>query len=387
MNRALLSAGGVLSLAGAAFVLALWLSAPDSTTQIAKQPLTKTPRNTTPPPRSRDTPLFSPTLPGTSSAPETHPGGMVWIPGGEFSMGSDDAGESICSLPGITQDAIPIHRVRVDGFWMDECEVTNRQFAKFVEATGYVTVAERKPTQEEFPTAPPENLIAGSTVFTPATQPVALNNHFQWWQYVPGATWQHPTGPDSNIHGLDEYPVVQVAWEDADNFARWAGKRLPTEAEWEFAARGGHAGELYVWGADFLPDGTYQANTWQGQFPMQDGDTGLDGFVGPAPVRQYAPNTYGLYDMAGNVWEWTGDWYRHDYYKSLAALQNIAINPQGPAESYDPAEPGERKRVQRGGSFLCTDQYCTRYLVGTRGKGEVRTASNHLGFRCVKPVN
>lgn len=384
MIRASLIAGGVLFLSAAAFVLALLQPAPDSTPQSQKQSLPQTADNNTPSPDSEDAPQFASTVLDASPAPETHPPGMVWIPGGEFSMGSDDAGESICSLPGVTQDAVPIHRVLVTGFWMDECEVTNRQFAEFIKATGYVTVAERRPTAEEFPTAPPENLVAGSTVFAPAKQPVPLDNHFEWWQYIPGATWQHPTGLESSVQGCDDYPVVQVAWEDAATYARWAGKRLPTEAEWEFAARGGKAGELYAWGSDFRPDGNYQANTWQGTFPLQGGDTGLDGFVGLAPVRQYGPNAFGLYDMAGNVWEWTGDWYRPDYYKSLATLQRVVVNPQGPTEPYDPAEPGERKRVQRGGSFLCTDQYCTRYLVGARGKGEVRTASNHVGFRCVK---
>ena len=202
-------------------------------------------------------------------APKDGPEGMVWIPGGEFSMGSDAESESICSLPGVTRDAVPIHRVYVDGFWMDATEVTNAQFAAFVKATGYVTVAEQKPTQEEFPTAPPENLIAGSTVFTPTPQPVPLNDYFQWWNYVAGADWRHPTGPDSDLTGREDYPVVRLRYEDAEAYARWAGKRLPTEAEWEFAARGGKAGELYAWGNELQPGGKFQANIYQGEFPVE----------------------------------------------------------------------------------------------------------------------
>lgn len=326
---------------------------------------------------------FAPTIVNTSAVSKIAPKGMVWIPGGEFSMGSDTACESICSLPGVTQDAVPIHRVYVDGFWMDETEVTNSQFAEFVEATGYITVAEQKPTQEEFPSAPPENLVAGSTVFTATQRPVPLNNYFQWWNYVAGADWRHPMGPDSDLTGRANNPVVHIAFEDAEAYANWAGKRLPTEAEWEFAARGGKAGELYAWGNDLQPDGKFQANIYQGEFPVDGGDTGADGFKGIAPVKQYPPNPFGLYDIAGNVWEWTSDWYRPDYYETLAAAGGVARNPQGPDSPYDPAEPTEKKRVHRGGSFLCTDQYCTRYMVGTRGKGEVRTASNHVGFRCV----
>jgi formylglycine-generating enzyme required for sulfatase activity len=308
---------------------------------------------------------------------------MVWIPGGEFSMGATVESESLCSLSGVTRDALPVHRVHVDGFWMDATEVTNAQFAAFVEATGYVTVAERKPTQEEFPTAPPENLVAGSTVFAPTPKPVRLNNHYLWWSYVPGAQWRHPTGPGSSIEGLGDHPVVQVAYEDAEAYAKWAGKRLPTEAEWESAARGGVAGGLYVWGEELTPDGKYQANIYQGIFPVEGGDRGLDGFKGIAPVGQYAPNAYGLHDMAGNVWEWCADWYRVDTYALRATEGEVARNPTGPESSYDPAEPGERKRVQRGGSFLCTNLYCTRYMVGTRGRGEASTASDHVGFRCV----
>jgi formylglycine-generating enzyme required for sulfatase activity len=264
---------------------------------------------------------------------------------------------------------------------MDKTDVTNGEFAKFVKATAYVTVAERKPRAEDYPNAPPENLVAGSVVFSPPDHPVQLNDHFQWWSYVHGANWQHPEGPTSNLKGKEAYPVVQVAYEDAAAYAKWAGKRMPTEAEWEFAARGGLSGKPFVWGDDFRPHGKWMANTHQGHFPNHD--SGEDGYVGIAPVAKYAPNQYGLYDMAGNVWQWTSDWYRTDYYKQLAEAGTVARNPQGPDTSFDPAEPKEPKKVHRGGSYLCTDQYCSRYIVGTRGKGEVSTGTNHLGFRCV----
>ncbi|GAA5123327.1 formylglycine-generating enzyme family protein [Luteolibacter yonseiensis] len=330
---------------------------------------------------------FGPTIPNAAPAPTPAPEGMVWIPGGEFSMGCDSVCESMCDLSGVSKDALPIHQVRVDGYWMDKTEVTNAQFAKFVEATRYVTVAERKPTKEEFPTAPPENLIAGSTVFTPTPGKVRLDNYFQWWNYVPGADWRHPEGEGSNIAGRESYPVVQIAYDDAVAYAKWAGKRLPTEAEWEFAARGGEAGKLYSWGNDLKVDGKFQANIYQGDFPVENGDTGEDGFKGIAPTARFAPNGYGLYDMSGNVWEWCGDWYRVDTYARLKLAGGVAENPQGPSTPYDPAEPNEKKRVHRGGSFLCTSKYCTRYMVGTRGKGEVSTASNHVGFRCVAPAS
>ncbi len=329
---------------------------------------------------------FAVTVANEVAAPSSQPEGMVWIPGGEFSMGCNEESASLCSVPGVAKDATPIHRVAVDGFWMDATEVTNGHYAKFVEATGYVTVAEQKPTPEEFPTAPLENLIAGSTVFSPTPQRVALHNYFVWWSYVAGADWRHPTGPESDLIGLENYPVVQIAYDDAVAYATWASKRLPTEAEWEFAARGGKAGEIYAWGDELQPGGNFQANIYQGEFPIVGRDTGDDGFKGIAPVKQYAPNPYGLYDVAGNIWEWTSDWYRPDYYQSLAAEGGVSWNPQGPDSPFDPAEPHQKKRVHRGGSFLCTSQYCTRYMVGTRGKGEVRTGSNHVGFRCVKTI-
>ena len=329
---------------------------------------------------------FGPTIPNKLKPSDDIPKGMVWIPGGEFSMGSESASESLCGLPGTTLDAMPIHRVYVDAFWMDETEVTNAQFKEFVDATGYVTVAEIKPTLEEFPGAPIENLVTGSTVFKPTKSPVALDQYLQWWSYVPGANWKHPAGENSNLDGRENYPVVHVAYEDAEAYAKWANKRLPTEAEWEFASRGGKAGELYAWGNELKPNNQYQANIYQGAFPVEGGDSGADGWVGIAPVKQYAPNGYGLYDIGGNVWEWVSDWYRADYYAQLRAKGVVARNPQGPDVPYDPQEPDQKKRVHRGGSFLCSDLYCTRYLVGTRGKGESRTASNHCGFRCVRGV-
>jgi formylglycine-generating enzyme required for sulfatase activity len=324
---------------------------------------------------------FAPTASNSVSPPGPVPAGMVWIPGGEFSMGSTVESESLCGLPGVTRDALPVHRVYVDGFWMDKTELTNEEFEKFVQATGYVTIAERTPTKEEFPNAPPENLVAGSTVFTPTKSEVPLDNYLQWWSYVKGADWRHPEGPRTNIKGKEKYPVVQIAYDDAVAYAKWAGKRLPTEAEWEFAARGGLTGKLYSWGDDFRPNDKPMANTYQGKFPVKD--TGADGFAGLAPVASFAPNGYGLYDVAGNAWEWVSDWYRSDYYQDLAKAGGVVRNPKGPASSLDPAEPLAQKRVQRGGSFLCTDQYCSRYMVGTRGKGEVSTASNHLGVRLV----
>ena len=324
---------------------------------------------------------FGPTVPNKQPAPGAAPKGMVWIPGGEFSMGAQDPPDMAPVGMQATRDSRPIHRVYVDGFFMDKTDVTNAQFAAFVKATGYITVAEKTPRAEDYPGAPRENLVAGAVVFSPPDHAVALDDHFQWWSYVKGANWRHPTGPKSSIKGKENYPVVQVAYEDAEAYANWAGKRLPTEAEWEFAARGGLAGKPFVWGEKFRPNGKWMANTHQGHFP--DHDAGSDGFVGLAPVAQFAPNGYGLYDMAGNVWQWVADWYRPDYYTQLVNAGGVARNPKGPDAPFDPSEPSEKKKVHRGGSFLCTDQYCSRYMVGTRGKGEVSTGTNHLGFRCV----
>jgi len=326
--------------------------------------------------------LFKPTIVNTAIAAFSAPKGMVWVPGGEFSMGANDPPDMDDVGMKATQDARPIHRVYVDGFFMDQTDVTNAQFAEFVKATGYITVAERTPRAEDFPGAPPENLFAGSVVFSPPDHPVPLDNQFRWWNYVRGADWRHPLGSQSDTGAKENCPVVHIAYPDAEAYAKWAGKRLPTEAEWEFAARGGLAGKPFVWGESFRPNGKWMANTHQGHFP--DSSTGDDGYTGIAPVAQYPPTGYGLYDVAGNVWQWTSDWYRPDYYQQLVAVGGVARNPRGPDSSFDPSEPGQPKKVQRGGSFLCTDQYCSRYIVGTRGKGEITTGTNHLGFRCVK---
>jgi formylglycine-generating enzyme required for sulfatase activity len=265
---------------------------------------------------------FEPTLVNPSKAPSPAPKGMVWIPGGEFSMGANDPPDMDEVGMQATTDARPIHRVYVDGFFMDKTDVTNGEFTAFVKATGYVTVAERKPRTEDFPGAPPENLVAGSVVFAPPDHAVQLNDHFQWWSYVLGANWRHPLGTTTNINGKQNYPLVQIAYEGAMAYAKWARKQLPTEAQWEFAARGGLSGEPFVWGDEFRPTGKWMANTYQGHFPNHD--TGDDGYVGIAPVAQYPPNGYGLYDMSGNVWQWTSDWYRPDYYQQLAAAGGIA---------------------------------------------------------------
>ena len=325
---------------------------------------------------------FAASVPARTVSPGPAPPGMVWIPGGEFSMGAADPRSLDHGGHEAMADARPIHRVYVDPFWMDATEVTNEEFGRFVKATRYVTVAEKKPTREEFPDAPEENLKAGSVVFTPPSDAVPLDDHYRWWSYVAGASWRRPQGTGSDLRGREKYPVVHIAYEDAVAYAKWAGKRLPTEAEWEFAARGGLSGKLYPWGDELKPGGHWAANIYEGRFPVWGADLGEDGYVGLAPVAQYAPNAYGLYDVAGNVWEWVSDWYRPDYYAALSG--SVARNPQGPADSFDPAEPGQPKRVHRGGSYLCTEQYCTRYMLGTRGKGEVRTGSNHLGFRCVR---
>ena len=344
------------------------------------RPLTTSARASSNAPRSPGA-TFAPTVPNIQPAPAPAPPGMVWIPGGEFSMGAADPPEMDMVGMRATTDSRPIHRVYVDGFFMDKTDVTNGQFTEFVKATGYVTIAEKTPTPAEFPSAPPENLVAGAVVFSPPDHEVPLNDHFQWWSYVKGANWRHPSGPNSSIKGKEVYPVVQVAYPDAQAYAKWAHKRLPTEAEWEFAARGKLWGKPYVWGEKFKPDGKWMANTYQGHFPDQD--SGADGFIGISPVGKFPPNGYGLYDMAGNVWQWTADWYRPDYYAQLAKIGGVARNPKGPEAPFDPSEPNDRKKVHRGGSFLCTDQYCSRYMVGTRGNGEVSTGTNHLGFRCV----
>jgi formylglycine-generating enzyme len=330
--------------------------------------------------------MFAPTIPNKTMPQGKLQPDMAWISGGEFSMGAQDPPDMEHDHVGMkaTEDSRPVHRVYVDGFWIDKTDVTNAEFAKFVAATHYITEAEKTPKAEDFPGAPPENLVAGAVVFSPPDQAVPLNDQYQWWSYVKGANWRHPNGPNSDIKGKENYPVVDVSYDDALAYARWAGKRLPTEAEWEFAARGGLTGKPFVWGDSFRPDGKYMANTFQGHFPNKN--TSDDGFNATSPVTKFPPNGYGLYDMAGNVWQWTSDWYRPDYYRHLAASGVVTRNPTGPDDSFDPAERGVVKRVMRGGSFLCTDQYCSRYMVGTRGKGEASTGTNHLGFRCVKPV-
>jgi formylglycine-generating enzyme len=240
------------------------------------------------------------------------------------------------------------------------------------------------PRAEDFPGAKPEVLVPGSVMFSPPSHPVPLNNEYAWWSYLPGADWRHPSGPASSITGKERWPVIHVAYEDALAYARWAGKRLPTEAEWEFAARGGLTGQVFPWGNAFKNGTQWMANSHQGHFP--DHDSGADAFPGIAPVAQFPANGYGLHDAAGNVWEWVSDWYRPDYYGQLAAIGGVARNPQGPTDSFDPAEPGVKTLVHRGGSFLCTDQFCSRYMVGTRGKGEISTGTNHLGFRCAQSL-
>jgi formylglycine-generating enzyme required for sulfatase activity len=323
--------------------------------------------------------------PAARTAPGEAPPGMVWVPGGEFAMGAAQPRGIDDNTVGMlaTDDARPIHRVAVDGFWADVTEVTNDAYARFVAATGYVTMAERAPTREEFPDAPADMLVPGSVVFAPPPGPVPLDNYLRWWSWVKGADWRHPAGPGSSLDGLGNHPVVHVAWPDAEAYCAWAGKRLPTEAEWEFAARGGLDGKVYPWGDEFMPGGKAMTNSFQGSFP--DTNSAADGHVATAPVAQFPPNGYGLYDVAGNTWEWVSDWYRPDWYATVAAAGGVARNPRGPDASFDPAEPGQAKRVHRGGSFLCTEQYCSRYMVGTRGKGEVNTGTNHLGFRCVQP--
>ncbi len=306
--------------------------------------------------------------PGTiAAAPTARLDGMRLIPAGTFRMGSN--------YPQFA-DARPVHVVHLDAYYIDSTPVTNAQFARFIAATGYVTVAEQRPDPAQFPGVPADKLVPGSLVFTPPTHPVPLNDISQWWSYVPGADWKHPTGPGSTIQGKDGYPVVQVCYQDAEAFAKWAGKRLPTEAEYEYAARGGMEQKLYAWGDAFRPNGKWMANTFQGHFP--DKNTAEDGYAGASPVKQFPANGYGLYDMAGNVWEWCSDWYRADYFE-----HSPADNPQGPVDCFDPDEPGSKKRVQKGGSFLCTDQYCCRFMVGGRGKGAIDTGASHTGFRCV----
>jgi len=309
------------------------------------------------------------------------PDGMVWVSGGEFIMGSDDASAA--------ETEKPAHRVKVAAFWMDEHEVTNAQFRKFVEATGYITIAERPIDWEEMKKQLPPNtpkpadevLQPGSLVFTPPNRPVNLQDYSQWWSWVHGADWKHPKGPDSSIEGKENYPVVHIAYEDAVAYSKWAGKRLPTEAEWEFASRGGKKNQAFAWGDELTPENQYLANFFQGDFPYNN--TINDGFEASAPIKTFAPNEYGLYDMIGNVWEWSTDFY-HINAHAMAAQKGIAICPTGPTESYDPNEPFAVKRVIKGGSFLCSDQYCSNYRPSARMATSTDSGQEHLGFRCVK---
>ena len=328
-------------------------------------------------------------LPGTGlraaeakhAGPDATHAGMVWIPGGTFRMGADNKQAA--------EDEYPKHTVTVHGFWMDATELTNAQFARFVRATGYKTIAERKPDWEELKkqlppgTAKPDEseLIPASLIFSPPDHPVELNDYSQWWAWKKGASWNHPHGPSSDIRGEENYPVVHISWLDAVAYCRWAGKRLPTEAEWEFAARGGLKNRIYPWGDEPVESGRPRANVWDGHFPDKNKLT--DKYYYAAPVKSFQPNGYGLYDMAGNVWEWCSDYYRTDYYATVSKTGTVQ-NPRGPDKSFDPEEPYASKRVIRGGSFLCNESYCTGYRVSRRMKSTEDSGMEHLGFRCVQ---
>lgn len=320
------------------------------------------------------------------------PRNMVWIPGGEFSMGSDN------QLAFANER--PTHDVRVHGFWMDRTHVTNAEFARFVEATGYVTTAERKPRWEDLqvqmppgtPRIPDEALVPGAMVFVGTRQAVTLNDVSQWWRFVPGANWRHPRGPDSDISGKDDHPVVQVSYEDAQAYAHWAGKRLPTEAEWEFAARGGLDQATYSWGNDFKPNGIAMANVWDptvnGRFPIVSAKAG--GAAGTLPAGSFPANGYGLRDMTGNAWQWVADWYRADYFaqQHQRYQDQLIIDPVGPSDSWDPDDatgiPTAPQRVIRGGSFLCNSAYCLSYRPSARRGNDPYNPMSHIGFRLVE---
>jgi formylglycine-generating enzyme len=301
--------------------------------------------------------------------------GMVWISGGTFRMGSDR------HYP----EEAPSHQVTVSGFWIDPTPVTNRQFKSFVKATGHVTTAEIPPDPKDYPGALPHMLYAGSLVFVPPRRAVDLRDWSQWWAFTKGADWRHPYGPKSSINTLDNHPVVHVAFADAQAYAKWAGKELPTEAEWEFAARGGLDGAEYAWGNEFAPGGRQMANTWQGEFPQQN--LNLDGYERTSPVRAFPPNGYGLYDMIGNVWEWTDDWYAPQHPADAPKACCIPVNPRGVNEagSYDPCQPEIRipRKVLKGGSHLCAPNYCRRYRPAARHAEAIDTSTSHVGFRCV----
>jgi formylglycine-generating enzyme required for sulfatase activity len=302
------------------------------------------------------------------------PEGMAWVPGGTFRMGSE------AHYP----EEAPVHTVAVDGFWIDRCQVTNRQFAAFVADTGYATVAERPLDPDAFPGAPAENLVPGSLVFTPTAGPVDLRHLNLWWTWTPGASWRNPEGPASSTKGREDHPAVHVAYEDAERYASWAGKALPTEAEWEHAARGGLDSATFVWGDEPEPPSERLANYWHGDFPWR----AHAGYGTTTPVGSFPPNGYGLHDMAGNVWDWTADWYAAGRPEQAEKPCCVPQNPRGGTveESYDPAQPQFRvpRKVVKGGSFLCADTYCLRYRPAARRPQMVDTGMSHIGFRCVR---
>ena len=315
------------------------------------------------------------------------PKGMMWVPGGEFLMGSDHKLAQ--------RNERPAHKVRVHGFWMDRTHVTNAEFAEFVKSTGYVTTAERKPDWETIrvqvprgtPKPPDAALVPGAMVFVGTAHAVPLNDYARWWAYVPGADWRHPQGPESSIVGKEDHPVVQVSYEDVQSYAKWAGKRLPTEAEWEFAARGGLEQATYAWGDELMPEGKPMANIWeakQTRFPVVRSKGG--GAVGTMPAGMFAPNGYGLCDMTGNAWQWVADWYEADYFAEQAKLASV-VDPKGPSWSHDPddasAPADAPKRVIRGGSFLCSVDYCASYRPSARRGSDPYSPMSHIGFRLV----
>jgi formylglycine-generating enzyme len=304
---------------------------------------------------------------------------MVWIPGGTFRMGSDQH----------YREERPVHSVRVDGFWMDRFPVTNVRFARFIETTGYTTFAEKPPKPEDYPDALPELLFPGSLVFVQPPGKVDLSDVRNWWRYIRGANWRQPGGPSTTLDGLADHPVLHVTFADAEAFATWEGKVLPTEAEWEFAARGGLDGAVYAWGDEFLPGDRHMANTWQGEFPWQH--RSRDGYERTSPVGAFPANGYGLHDMIGNVWEWTTDWYVAGHTADPVNACCIPANPRGPRlmESYDPAQRNIRipRKVLKGGSHLCAPNYCRRYRPAARYPEPVDTSTSHVGLRTIVRVD